>query len=99
MGESPFSLRGGRGRQRSAVKNARRFVADLLEHASDGAVFFRDAFLTRGVCSLADAGNERERAIECANDFADADLIGCTPELITAARPLPARPFSRKLRP
>src|SRR5439155_7066314 len=33
---------------------------------------------------------ERERAVECANDFADADLIGCTPELITAARPLPA---------
>src|SRR4051812_18919970 len=78
------------GQECRAVEDARGFVADPLEHAADGAIVFGDAFLARRVGSLADARDERERAVEGANDVADADAVRGPPELVAAVRTFPA---------
>ena len=78
----------GGGRERGAVEDPRGFVADLLKDAPDGALVLRHAFLAGRIRRLADAGDEGERAVERADDFADADAIRRSPELIAAVRAL-----------
>ena len=78
------------GRERRAVEDARGFVADLLEHAADRAVVFRDAFLAGRVGGLADAGDQGERTVQRPNDVADTDAVGRPRELIAAVRPFAA---------
>ena len=88
MGSMDLHRRGGS--EGGAVENPRRFVADLLEDASHGALFFRDAFFARGVRGLADAGDERERAVERPDNLSNADLFWRAPELVAAVRALAA---------
>ena len=75
-------------RERRAVQDAGGFVTHLLEDAADGAIVFGDALFAGSVGRLADARNECERAVEGADDVADADTVRRAAELVAAVRTL-----------